>query len=324
MTSEARVVCLGEPLVAFVGASSGPMRGQNDFEAHVVGAELNVAVGLARLGVPSALVGRCGADPLGEMIRRVLRSECVDTTLLVTDEFATSGTLIRDRQSVSPSSVVYHRRESAGSKLCVADVDAAADMIRHAEVLHVSGITAAISESARDSLVHAISIARTAGVLVSLDLNHRRKLWTDESAIKTLAPVMALSDIAFATIDEASLFSGGVPSDAPATHLARLCDMGPTTAIVKLGPSGASAMSGDKVASVPGVPVVELDAVGAGDAFAAGYLAGMLTSHDMATCLRWGAAVGAACVSAIGDLTGLPNTNELAAILSSQGQPIDR
>ncbi|MFL5720569.1 MAG: PfkB family carbohydrate kinase, partial [Chloroflexota bacterium] len=116
------VVTLGECLVAFVASTPGPIAEATTFERFVVGAEANVAVGLARLGHEVSFIGRIGADGLGDAIRRRLAGEGVCTGDLTSDDTATTGVMFRERRVLGPAQVIYARRESAGSRLSRADV----------------------------------------------------------------------------------------------------------------------------------------------------------------------------------------------------------
>jgi 2-dehydro-3-deoxygluconokinase len=312
------VVTIGEPLVALVAARAGPLAEQADFERHVVGAEVNVAVGVARLGISAALVGRVGDDGFGTAILRRLRGEGVDVAGLIVDRAAPTGLLIRERRGVGPASVDYRRAGSAGSRLGPQDVDAAAAAIRGARRLHLTGITPALSATARAAVDRALDIAAASGVPVSLDLNLRRRLWSDVEAAAVLRPVAAHCDLLFGGADEIAAVTGGEPGDDPAALAALGRGLGPPTVIVKRGAQGALALGSSGVPiTVPAVPVLAVvDPVGAGDAFVAGVLAALAEGRPLADGLRWGVACGAACVAAVGDLTGLPTRGELEAILA--------
>lgn len=320
------VVTVGECLIAFVAATPGPVAEATTFERFVAGAEANVAVGLARLGHDVAFIGRVGADGFGEAIRRRLRGEGVDTTHLTTDSDGATGLMFRERRVLGPAQVVYARRDSAGSHLSPADVDrahgiGAFDRIRW---LHVTGITPAISGSASAATQRAMALARVDGATISLDLNLRRRLWSDAEAAPILRALAADVDVILGSADELAVLTGLAADDDPAdpADLARAATaLGPTIAVAKLGPEGALAVDRDGEdlpVARSGVPLpVVVDPVGAGDAFCAGFIAARLEGADLALALETANACGAAAAAALGDQTGLPDRPELEAILNA-------
>jgi 2-dehydro-3-deoxygluconokinase len=314
------VVTLGECLVGLIAESVGPLAESARFERHVVGAEANVAVGLARLGHGVGLIGRVGDDGFGTAIVRRLRGEGVDVSWLRTEPGAATGLLIRERQPLGPSEVLYRRADSAGSHLAAEDVSAAADAgaFVMARWLHVTGITPALSASAAAAVSAAIEIAREAGLTVSLDINLRRKLWTDEVAAPALRRLAASVDVILGGHDEAAVVTGARSGSDAADLAAALIELGPRLAVIKLGTQGALALErGASPVAGPArtVPTV-VDPVGAGDAFCAGFIAGRLEGRDVGAALGMGNACGAAAVSALGDLSGLPERTTLDRLLA--------
>lgn len=317
------VVTIGECLVAFVATTPGPLAEATTFERFVAGAEANVAVGLTRLGHSVAFVGRVGADGFGEAITRRLRGEGVDIADLAIDPDAPTGLMFRERRVIGPAQVVYARRDSAGSRLTAADVDRAMARLSHVSPrwLHLTGITPALSPEAHAATERAIGLATAAGMTISLDLNLRRRLWSDEAAAPVLRALAANAEVILGSPDEFSVLTH-LSADHDPEELARAAlELGPSVAVVKLGAVGALAVdreAPDDVIVRPALPLpVVVDPVGAGDAFCAGYIAARLDGADLAAALEMGNACGAAAASAIGDQTGLPDRAELAAILRS-------
>jgi 2-dehydro-3-deoxygluconokinase len=317
------VVTLGECLVSLVATRPGPLADATSFDRFVAGAEANVAVGLARLGCGAAYIGRVGDDGFGETIRRHLRGEGVDTTHLSTDPDAPTGVMVRERPGLVPAQVLYLRRDSAGSRLAVADIDAAAadGVFEGARWLHLTGITPAVSASARVATARAAAIARETGLTISLDLNLRRRLWSDATAAPVLRELAAHADVLFGSDDELAVLAG-IPQRDAAEHdpagLARAClDVGPRVVVAKLGGGGATIVARDEIDAIhrPAVPLVAVvDPVGAGDAFCAGFIAARLDGAELAESLEIANACGAAAAAALGDQTGLPSPEQVAAI----------
>ncbi|HEY0444245.1 MAG TPA: sugar kinase [Candidatus Limnocylindrales bacterium] len=315
----AEVVTLGECLIALVASATGPLTEATTFERHVAGAEANVAVGLARLGHSVEYAGRVGADGFGTTILRKLRGEGVGVSALRVDPTASTGIMVRERRALGPAQVLYYRAGSAGSMLALEDVDGAAPLFEGARWLHVTGITPALSASARAAVERAAEHARAAGMTVSLDLNFRRRLWSEADAAPVFRTLAASADVVFGDADEA-VVALGLPADTPAEKLARgLVGLGAATAVIKTGADGAVAATRDGiVVRSPALPVRQVvDPVGAGDAFAAGFIAATLEGQHLETAMRTGNACGAAALSALGDMTGLPDRAELDRLLAA-------
>jgi 2-dehydro-3-deoxygluconokinase len=314
------VVTIGEVLVALIAQGGVPLADATTLERHVVGAEANVAVGLARLGRRVAFVGRVGADGFGTAAVRRLRGEGVDVTCLTVDPAAPTGLLIRELRAPGPSEVVYHRAGSAGSRVGPADVEAAAGLIASARWLHLTGITPAISDTAAAAVRRAVELAREGGLTISLDLNLRRKLWSDETAAPVLRELARDADVVLGGPDEIQVVTAADVDD-PAALAAALLELGPRLAVIKLGADGALGLARDGAAvHRPGlsIPAVR-DPVGAGDAFCAGFIAAQLEGVPLERALDEANACGAAAVVAVGDLTGLPDQTELARLLAAGG-----
>ena len=218
----AAVVCLGEPLIAFVADRPGPLHAATSFTPHVVGAESNVAVGLARLGVPALLIGRRGDDAFGLLIERTLRAETVDTQHLSIDPDRPTGLLIRDRRGFGPSEVTYYRERSAGSRLDPGDIVAAQAALADAAWLHVSGVTLAISSSALQATA-LDQLAAQHGINISLDVNLRRKLRPlPELEAAPCEPIAQQSAFLFAGPDQAAALTHDPNPETAGRRLARM------------------------------------------------------------------------------------------------------
>ena len=313
MTAE--VVSLGEPLVALVACDVGPLELSTRFEPHVVGAELNAAIGVARLGHAAAYISRVGDDAPGRTVLRALRAEGVGVAHVEVDPAAPTAILLRGRRGGAASEVAYYRRGSAASSLAPASVELARTAIASARWFHVSGVTPAISQSAREAVAAAIALAVEAGVQVSFDVNLRRKLWDDETARGVLMDGIGRVSTVLGSAEELSVITGaGTWRDAAAV----LLGLGVGEVVVKLGADGGALVrAGSEPVERPARAVDVLDPVGAGDAFAAGYLAGRLRGLDDADVLTLANACGALAVASIGDTTGLPSAAELAHLATS-------
>ncbi|WP_433334668.1 sugar kinase [Spirillospora sp. CA-294931] len=301
-----RLVTLGESLARLDAAAVGPLRHARSLGLGVAGAESNVAIGFSRLGGEAAWIGRVGADEFGGLVRATLAGEGVDLAAAVVDPSAPTGLLVKERRTSALTRVWYYRTGSAGSRLSPEDVPE--DLVRTAQTLHVTGITAALSATARKAVRHAVATARAAGVPVSLDLNYRAALWEPDEAARELRRLAAEADIVFATEREARLLVDG---EGPAELAGALARLGAREVLVKLGRHGAVACCDGVLHRAPGVRVEPVDPVGAGDAFAAAYLAERLRGVPVGERLAVAALAGAYVVTAMGDWEGLPSRADL-------------
>jgi 2-dehydro-3-deoxygluconokinase len=312
------VVTIGESMALLTVPAGRQLRGGASAPVGFGGAESNVAIGLARLDVPVSWVSRVGDDAFGSLITRELRGEGVQV-LSAVDGQAPTGLMVKEHRYGTPWRVRYYRAGSAASRLDPADLDTGAvtDAITAARVLHLTGITAAISPSALATVRRAIDIARAAGTVVSFDVNHRSALWSDAQAAPVLAQLCGSADLVFAGEAEAALVLGR--PDSGAEGLARgLAGLGASTVVLKLGARGALALTGDRIVSADPEPITVADPVGAGDAFVAGYLSALVDGCSTIDCLRRGNRLGGAVCQVPGDWEGLPTREELESLTAVQ------
>ncbi len=302
------VLTIGESMGLLRQPNPGRLAAQRSLEFGFGGAESNVAIGLSRLGAEVVWCGRLGVDGVGELIERELRAEGVRARVIADPE-APTGLMLKERPTAGTTRVVYYRRRSAGSRLAPTDVPDA--LIEGAALVHVTGITPALSQSADDTVESVLRRARDSGVATSIDLNYRSALWNRVDAAARLTELVALADVVFAGDDEAAILLGwrGVADLA-----AGLRALGPQEAIIKLGDRGCFASVGDERLEVSAVPVDVVDTVGAGDAFVAGYLAERLMGSSLARRLETAVAAGAFACLTSGDWEGLPRREDFALL----------
>ncbi|MBO0868597.1 MAG: sugar kinase [Micromonosporaceae bacterium] len=318
------VVTIGETMALLSNPRVGPLRHATSLDLSCAGAESNLAIGLSRLGHTVCWIGRVGADEFGALVRRTLVAEGVDVRSVVVDPDAATGLMVRSRRTDALTRVTYYRSGSAGSRLCADDVDCG--VLRTAQILHVTGITPALSASARAAIRYAIEFAAANGVVVSLDINYRQALWPAEQAVLELRELARQADILFATEPEARLIAEGDPAPDSEALAVDLAALGPTQVLLKRGAEGGVACIDGAVQTYTAYPVTQIDPIGAGDAFAAGYLSGLLDGEPVEDRLRRAALAGAFAVSVSGDWEGLPDRAELAMIAAqtSSDEPVVR
>lgn len=307
----------GEAMLTVAALRVGPLASGAPASLGVAGSEATVAIGAARLGHDAVWLSRLGDDEPGDAVLRAVRSEGV-RTLVVRDTDLPTGLMLSSRRVAGSRGVQYYRAGSAASAL--SPEDAADAPLSGVDLVHLSGITPALSASARAFAYALLERARAAGAEVSIDLNHRRRLWSDAEATPVLRDLAARADIVFASDDEARLVL-----DAPAADEGALAeglrDLGPRVAVVTAGARGAWYHDG-RPGRQRAVEVEEVDPFGAGDAFVAGFLAGRLDGLPSDECAARAAQVAAVGVATTGDADGLPTRRELDALL--RGESIRR
>ena len=264
------LVTIGEAMAVLAPAPGVRLANAETLTLGTAGAEANVARTAARLGDRVAWVGALGVDPLGDRIVADLRESGVDVAHVIRDPSAPTGLYLKDTDESRASSMYYYRRNSAASKM---DPGLLATLPGRT-VLHLSGITAAISESGL-RLVRAALLGPHDG-LVSFDVNHRPLLWSVADAAPVLAELANAADLVFVGLDEAQALWG---TDSVETIRALLPD--PATIVVKDGEIGATSQLLDGESCFEPAPVIDvIEPVGAGDAFAAGYLHALIQGRS--------------------------------------------
>ena len=291
------LLAMGETMAVLVPCG-GSVADADDFLVDAGGAESNVLAHAAALGVPVRWHSRLGADALGERVLRQLAARRIDVARVVRDPGHPTGVYVKD----PGRGVSYYRAGSAAAFLDTADADAAP--FDDVALLHLSGITAALSEPADRFLRRAALRARELGIPVSLDVNYRAALWSVAEAAPVLAELVRLADVVFVGRDEAETLWGTRTAEDVRALFPDVAEL-----VVKDGHIGATAFcagagaDSDAAGSVfePSHEVEVLDAVGAGDAFAGGYLAALLQGADPGARLRRGHDRAALTLAVAGD-----------------------
>ncbi|MFJ3531234.1 sugar kinase [Streptomyces sp. NPDC090132] len=306
------VACVGETMAALVPDPVAPLEGAARLGVRIAGAESNVAVYLADHGVPARWVSALGDDPFGRRILGEVAAAGVDVTGVRTDPHRPTGLLVKDPGTES-TRVHYYRRGSAASALTADVLDE--DAVRTAGLVHLSGITPALSADCHDLVAALLGVpAAERPRPVSFDVNHRPALWPDGSAPGVLLGFARQADITFVGLDEAQALWGAGLTDAAAV---RALLPQPRVLVVKDGGRAATAFGGDRAHIVPAPRVAVVEPVGAGDAFAAGFLAGLLRGEDTVRALRLGHLTAGAALRVTGDHGPLPDPDRLAALLDA-------
>ncbi|MGW0707134.1 sugar kinase [Streptomyces sp. NPDC002643] len=285
------VVCVGETMAVLGPSDARPLARQKTLTLTVGGAESNVACALVALGHRTAWLGRVGDDPLGRRVLDDLTGRGVDVSAVETDPERPTGVYFKD-PGPDGTGTYYYRRDSAAAAM--GPGLAKLPLLRRARVLHLSGITPALSDSCAELVTDLVSRRAAPGPLISFDVNHRPALWRHRpgEAAPVLLELARGADLVFVGRDEAESLWG----TRTAAEVRDLLGPGPAL-VVKDAGHGATAYGTDgEVTFVPTPAGQVVERVGAGDAFAAGCLAALLEHRTTADGLRLGHRLAAAAL----------------------------
>ncbi|MGO4107991.1 sugar kinase [Paenibacillus sp. YAF4_2] len=306
------IVTFGESMALFMPQEHKSLERATTLEQGFGGAESNVAIGLARLGCSVGWFGALGNDPFGRMIVKTLRGESVDVSRVKFSDEAPTGMMFRE-QVAGRLAVHYYRKHSAASRMVPEELDE--EYIRGAKLLHVTGITTALSDSAKRTVLRAVEIAKEAGVTICFDPNLRLKLWTIEEAREVLLPIAEAADYFLPGWDELKLL---YQTDDYEVVKAKLQLLKAVTVIKGLGDTTVVLEKGEEV-SVPFYPAENVvDTVGAGDGFCAGFLAGLMKGMSPVEAVKLASINGSLVVQMRGDWEALPEWNAVEQRMSAK------
>jgi len=305
------VALFGEAMLLLVADRPGPIENATAFHKRTAGAETNVAIGLARLGLKVGWASRLGTDSMGRALLAAMQGEGIDCSHVICDESQRTGFQFKGRVTDgSDPPVEYHRKGSAASHMGPADVDEA--WLRTARHLHATGVFAAISDTSLQAAIKSMDVMRQAGRTISFDPNLRPTLWSSPETMRHwINELASRADWVLPGMEEGLILTGETTPEGVA-HFYR--QRGAKLVVVKLGAEGAyydSDVAG--TGRVEGFPVKEIiDTVGAGDGFAAGVVSALLEGKPVPEAVRRGAWIGARAVQVLGDTEGLPTRAQLA------------
>ena len=308
-TGACDVVTFGEAMLLLVADRPGPIEQAESFHKRTAGAETNVAIGLARLGLKVGWASRLGCDSMGRYLLAEMRREGIDCSRVVSDPLQRTGFQFKGRVTDgSDPPVEYHRKGSAASQMGPGDIDE--KWLRSARHLHATGVFAALSASSLEAARKTLEVMRAAGRTISFDPNLRPTLWAKPELMRHWVNYLAAqADWVLPGLEEGRFLTGEQTPEAIADYYRQ---RGASFVAVKLGPEGAYYQCDDGAGYVPGFPVKQVvDTVGAGDGFAVGVVSALLEGRSAADAVRRGAWIGARAVQVLGDTEGLPTRAEL-------------
>ncbi|GAB3519684.1 sugar kinase [Arthrobacter monumenti] len=290
---DTEVFCLGESMALVAPVEAEPLEFTESFTLGVGGAESTVALYLAEQGHAAEWVSQVGADPLGRRMLRTLNQHDVGTSHVVVVEDAPTGVYFKDPQP-DGTKVHYYRTGSAASRMTADVVNSLP--LEDARLMHISGITAALSASCRELLTAVFDRSATAGALVSFDVNYRPGLWPVDEAAPALLDLARRADVVFVGRDEAEVLWDTTDAASVAEYIA-----GSGVVVIKDNDVGATEIAGVASFFEPAETVDVVEPVGAGDAFAAGYLSALLRGRPSRERLLNGHRLAARALGSVSD-----------------------
>lgn len=302
-----QALCIGETMVQVTPFRGGRLNQETEFRLVAGGAESNVASMLSKLGVEAAWLGALGQDPFGDIVISSLNADGVSTRFVKRDPGGKTAVYFKDVSDKS-TQVFYYRESSAMALSGPALLDESAQ--QQWDVVHMSGITPALSESCFSLTNEALFGPSFSSALKSFDINYRPVLWRNDDAAHTLQSMANRCDIVFVGLDEAEDLWGTTTSEDVRQILPS-----PTYVIVKDSDKLATEFNSEGVFSVPAPEVDVVEKVGAGDAFASGWLAGLLERRSASQRLRLGHLMAAQVLGTRADTASPPTSDAIANAL---------
>jgi 2-dehydro-3-deoxygluconokinase len=312
-------VSLGETMLYFLGEEYGLLRYNQKFEKFVGGTESNTLISLAKLGFKTGWVSRLGEDEFGINIRNFVRGHGVDVSRVALDPAAPTGVFFVEKNANDENRSFYYRAGSAATRMNFAELDL--DYITGFRMLHLTGITAVLSDACRDLVARLVPAAKNAGMIVSFDPNLRLRLAGIERFRDLILPLLPLADIFLPTQKELELLMDANDLDSAIDKALRL---GSRRLVIKRGASGALSVRGGSRVGQPAYPLKKVvSSMAAGDAFNAGYAAAVLMNWEEDQALRLANCLGAMAASAWGPNEGIPDREQIFSYFSG-GMSLER
>lgn len=305
----AKTILFGEPMALLIADTEGPLEEVEHFTRALSGAEVNVAIGLSRLGHQVEYLTRLGDDPFGHYTEGVLKKNKIGTSFVTYDAVYRTGIQLKNRVTDGSDPMApYYRKGSAASHISEAEIDQIE--LSDVELIHVTGIPPALSETARKATFRLIDRAKEAGIFLTFDPNLRPALWESEEVMKeVIAELAKKADLILPGIEECKRLIGKTDKQEIADHYQA---QGIPVVMIKDGANGAFVRERETSYTVPGYRVEKVvGTVGAGDGFAVGVISGILEGLALKDCAKRGNAIGAIQVMHISDNEGLPDREAL-------------
>lgn len=308
------VVTLGELCAVFVARDIGRMRYCRDYTIRPGGAEATLAAGITRLGHTTGWISVLGEDEMGHYLHNFMRGEGVDTSCVRILPGKNTSVFLRERLPGGNARHYYYRKDSAFTAISPDMLDES--YIASARFLHLTGITPALSASAEQTMWRAVELAKAHGVRVVFDPNVRLLLWDRDTARGVIERFMAAADIVLPGLEDMQMLYGPISREEA---LLRLKDMGCQNIVLKVGDQEVLVYTDGHADFLPVDHIAApVDLMGAGDSFAAGFIAGLLRDMSMLEAARLGNLVARCAIQMPGNIEALPTWNEVSKILQNE------
>jgi len=306
------VLTIGDAMITMNPSSTGPLKYVTQFERKVGGAEMNFAIGCARLGLNSKWISRLGKDEFGRVIYNFARGEGVDVSSVDFVEGIPTSVNFKEIHADGSGKTFYYRDPSPISFLSEEDITE--ELFEGIHVVHLTGVYLALREQNMAIAQKILAIAKRKDILVSFDPNIRLKLWTIEKAREAYETIFSDVDILLTGLDEIQMISGKETLEELVGYAERfkIRDF-----VIKDGDKGSMLYREGRWIKAPGFSVTPVDTVGAGDGFDAGYIYGTLNQFDEESLLRFANGVGALVTTVTGDNEGLPYLEEVENLIGN-------
>lgn len=307
------LITIGETMVAMVPEDVGMLRYKRNLNIRIAGAESNVAMGVRKLGHTAGWISRLGKDEFGELILREIQSEGVDCSKVIWDEEHPTGLMVKQMET-DATKVFYYRKGSAASHMKPNDIEES--YFENCKIFHVTGITPVLSQSCKDTIIKSIEFARKKNVLVSFDPNIRKKLWKNQDYAPFFKQILFESDIVEMGVEEGQCLLGVSRKE---DMISILQQNNPNVIVaIKDGGNGAYIYHKKEYYFIPPYPCKCVESIGAGDAFNAGFLSGILSNCNLEICGKMGGIAGAMVTEVVGDVENQPDIEKMENCLKEK------
>ena len=303
-----KVLLIGEAMELLLAQEEGRLSDVRNFYATVTGAELNVAVGISRLGLTARYMTRLGADPRAERIRAFMKANDIDDDLVITDPEHQTGCMMKSKAAPGEHEIYYFRQKTAASFISEDDINSLD--LSDIRAVHITGIFPTISETAEKACRRLIQRANDEHITVVFDPDLRGILWTtDKHALELINEFAAKADVFLPNLNEAEKLCGLTEPNDIAEHY---LSMGAKKVVITMGKNGAFYKSRVESGIVPTFRADEVvNTLGAGDAFAAGLISGICDELPLGEAVVRANAVGCIQIQNNSDNSGLPTMQQL-------------
>lgn len=313
MSNQYNVFTLGDALITFNPSETGPLRYVPSFTRKVGGAELNFAIGCARLGLNIKWASRLGGDEFGRVIYNFARGEGVDLSEVEFVENYPTSLNFKEIREDGSGKTFYYRYQSP--ILTMEPSDITEDMFEGVDLIHLTGVFLAIDPKNLAIVKRVLKIAAEKNIRISFDPNIRLKLWTLDQAKAAYMEILPSVDILLTGLDEIEMIIGD-SADRALEQCAK--DFNIEQLVIKDGGNGARVYQNGAWHKKEAFPVNPIDTVGAGDGFDAGYVYATLHGYSPEEALEFANGVGALVTTVSGDNEGLPYLEEVTALIRKE------